>query len=494
MLKMPTLLPKELRHFESVESEDELYQRLIKRPDILTYFLETSLEDETWSEHNAVFTQKILEWISDQYLVGNFPQAFAERLTKVIQPHFGVLQRFLPNSIVVHLHDKSIDINPLLFGTASPHFLDLLVHECRERESHDLSLPIKAVPFQPLGEFLQTGTVRDIWKKPQPELMAILADATRWRAAGLSELCQQTLKRYIDRASVIELLLQSHLERWALLRSDCYDYANQLPFDVKFHESAIDELAFEFLQFSESALKVFKKLKERITILTVSKLLVENPLFSQVVRDCPLLNILDVTGSENFSDEFLTLPASLRGFKLAQCPWLSNALFKKIVGITPHLIELSLASNPQLTAEGWGAISRLKSLKRLDLSHCSQISDEDLKLILRGFPYGTDLVLNECKKISDRGFYEMARTNPRYVTLDLSRCHIGDMGLIEMSTRCQQLVRLKLVRCENITELGLLESAKHAASLKEIDITRCEISPDAIRELKDLKPFLEVIV
>lgn len=493
MLNMPILLPKELRVYEGATSEEELATQLIKRPDLTTQFLEYSLEDETWSSQHSVFTSHILKAVTEDYLLGNFPQSFAERLAIVIHEHAAAIVKFLPKSLTVQLLDHHTEINPLLLGTASPLFHDLIVHECQERGKREIRLSETLRDFEPQEEFILSGTVQNLWKKSRDEILYILRQASRWRIEGLSLLCQETVKRYIASDLVIDLLIECQTNKWDVLRNYCYQHLNELPYDVFFHPSSPEDLAFEFLQFSPTALTLFQRLKDFITILTVSKSLVENIHFSQAVQACPSLRLLDVTDSEVFSDEFLLLPRDLRGLKLSQCPWLTNTLFRKMIGRLPYLKELSLTSNPQLSAETWGALFHLKGLSKLDLSHCNQINDQDLKLILRSFPSGTDLILNECKKISDRAFFEMARSHPHFLTLDLSRCQIGDVGLIEIALRNTQLISLNLSRCENITERGVIESVKHATALKELNLTRCSLAPNVFRELQEINPFLKVI-
>lgn len=492
---MPALMPANLRHLEHMRSEDDLYEHLIKRMDELTLFLETACSDETWCGRHSSLMDRLLDWLTTQYFLGNYPRDFSVRVAQAIQPHYSVLEHELPKWLTIELKDATLEVNPLLFGASSRYFEELIANLCREKQIRSLKLSDGTFNlFQPTLEFINTGTVKDIWKKNKNELLTLLRYNSHWEVIPLAELCQQTLKRYVDVENAVELLLLSHEQRWTVLRHACYEVINKSFPDVLFHESSSDLMIFEFHRFTDAAMKLFKAVNTQITGLIVSGNLTEDEHFSQTVRACPKLLTLDVTDSASFSDEFLELPKELNALKLAQCPWLSNALFKKIVEITPYLKELSLASNPQLTSETWAWIAKLKNLKILDLSHCHQIGDNEFKLISKSFPNGTDLAINECRKITDRAFFEFARTNARFVTLDLSRCSIGDSGLIEIGLHFQALTHLNLTRCELVTEKGVMELVKHAPSLTELTLTHTNVSRDAIQEMHLMKPYLKIIV
>ncbi len=171
---MPALMPRELRYYEQMQSEDALFEHMVKRPDELTTFIETACSDETWCSNHTQLVQRLLDWLTSQYLLGNFPRDFAERIATAIRQHYTILEHEVPDILTIELQDTQIAVNPLLFGTASRYFDELIASVCRETQIRALTLPDTTFGlFQPTLEFINTGTVKDLWKKNKEELFKI---------------------------------------------------------------------------------------------------------------------------------------------------------------------------------------------------------------------------------------------------------------------------------------------------------------------------------
>src|SRR6202034_4523332 len=114
------------------------------------------------------------------------------------------------------------------------------------------------------------------------------------------------------------------------------------------------------------------------------------------------------------------------------------------------------------------------------LTRCGQIGDEDIQLILQASDKLIILSLEECRGITDAGFYQIPKYNPRFTSLNLAITAISDQPLIELANQCSDLTTLDLTRCENITEKGVFELIRAARRLRELIIKDCDIPESAL--------------
>lgn len=494
-MEFPALMPKELLYCEAETSEDNLFALLVKKPTDLIFFFETASDDETWSELHADFMRKMIEWITAQAFNDRLSVDLCKRAVQAIHKHYAILERFIPQNIEIRLKDDSVQINSLLLAVASTFFRDILLRECRDQNASKLSF--EKIPyelFSPIIVFVNTGHIPDLWKKEQNEVVALLHLGQSWRVESVVEACERTLKKYLTKENAIDKLLQAQQELWPLFKQICVDYINDFASGYRLGAPTVERLAFEFFDFSDATLAIFNRLQLFITDLICKGALSENARFGQIVRQCPKLSMLDVAGSLKLSEFFNDIPTDLQGISLAECSWLKAPTLKKMAEICPYIRHLDLSSNFQLNFGDWGELAKFKGLKSLNLSRCHQISDEDFVIILKACGPVTDLVLDECRKIGDKGFFELAKSLPRLTNLSLARCSISDSALLEIATRCRSLINLNLYRCDQLTERGLRELAKHARVLKELNLIHCNITPDTIHAIQLKHPYLHIIL
>lgn len=489
---MPSLLPNELAHYQNVNSDDALFSSLIRNPKELVLFFDSACGDETWSEIHSEFMKKTINWLTFQTFQDKLDSEWLKQTAKAIQDHFAILSPFIPYNIVCKLNDTSVQINSLLFSAASSFFKDILRRECREKNKMTFNLNIPSSRFKPIEEYVYTGKIAYLWKHEQDEIMAILQLGGSWGLDGVVSLCEEALQRYLTPENALEMFLLARRELWPRFKEECIIYMNELNLGFLLFSGSIESVIFEFKEFKEISIDYFKKLSPFITELIIGGNLSEDPYFNEIILKCPKLRSLNISGSNSLNENLYNIPKNLETLNVSQCSWLNNQTLKKIAGICPNLKKIVFASNTQLNFVAWGELSRFHFLESLDLSRCHQISDDDFSVILRACRSLKELVLDECKKISDRGYFELSKALSRLANLDLSRCSITDLALIEIAIRCHRLTVLNLMRCENITEKGISGLAKHANMLKELNLIRCNIPTVIINELKNLKPYLLV--
>lgn len=154
---------------------------------------------------------------------------------------------------------------------------------------------------------------------------------------------------------------------------------------------------------------------------------------------------------------------SLRKINLTGCSFLSDDDLKAVADF-PKLESLSLRDCPQITDAGLKHLSFLYELKQLDLSHFAlSPTNKNLKVTDLGLRY-----LRCCTKLE---------------RLDLSNCNITDVSLKELS-KFIRLKYLNLTGCDQISDQSM-SSISDFAQLRTLHLTGCNISDHSIPYLAD---------
>jgi F-box and leucine-rich repeat protein 2/20 len=490
---MPALLPEKLKYCENIESQQALFELLVKHPPDLILFLESACSDETWAENHSLFLNQAIKWVHDQFFQDSLMMQFAKRLAHVFRQHLSVTKLHLPLNITIELKDKSLPISTLLYGSSSEFLKDLIRSECRDKHSSQIQLrEVSYNTFIAIDDYISNGNAETIDLKDQQTVEAVLKIAFDWNLLDLIEKGQRSLKKWVSPRTAFETLIRAHHKGWTLLRKTCIEYLNSLHLDFCLVDKDHENLAFEFLRFTENSLSYFHQLQPFLTTLIFSGKTTADPQFSELMKHCSHLKCLDLSYSETFTDYLKNIPSTLQELILASCVWLNNESLLFLIKTCPHLEKLVVASDVNLNFEAWGGLQKLPTLQILDVSRCSQIQNEDIKLIIKSCEALHTLSLEECHGISDEGFYHISIFNSQFINLNFSRTNISDQPLIELANHCLHLNYLDLTRCEKITEKGLLEIVRLASTLRELNITSCNIPEFTIGLLKNLKPFLKI--
>ena len=493
-MELPALLPKELEYANLAATDEKLFDLLIKLPPDFVLFFQYACDDETWTENHSVFIKKALNWLTEKTLEDKLLFRFTQEAAAAVRRHPRTLSSILPKNLAAEVEGGSFPISSLLWQGACQYLRILIRQECRDRQTHLLPLKdLTLVVFEAIDEFLQTGEVKNLWRKQEEEIFQVLQQAVAWDLSGLQEIAEDILRRYIARGNVIPLLLRANREKWPILKEACRAFINDLSLGAHLGECKPGHLSFEFYRFSDTALDLFEDLRAELTQLVFSEGISDEPLFSTVVRQCPKLVSLNLTRTRIFSERYADIPQDLKELDLSKCAWLNPATLKKMIEITPHLQALKLAGNTQLNHKSWAELRKLKNLQSLDLSRCHQIGEEEFKVILQACRQVRWLNLSELKKLGFRSFAQMPGLLTSLQELDLSRTSITDEALIEMLPRFGSLHVLDLTRCPNVTEKGVLEGVRGTRLLYTLILTRVAIPEESLKELHRISPYLRVV-
>ncbi len=494
-MELPALLHKSLQYCSEASEDQILFKLLVAHPPHLIKFLERACEDETWAEMHPQFMQAALSWVTEQFYQDHLLMSFAQRIAKAVRNHYETVMPFLPLNLKVKLKDSQLSISGLMFASSSEFLREMCRRECRDRNIRELFLQeISWSVFNAVEEYILKGSTFDLALKDKQELIRILNIAAKWDLKELSRECQIQLKKYLTQENVVETLLKAIKNNREELKTFCCNFINDFKLGCRVENRGPETLAFEFFEFTENSMGIFNQVKEVVTHLVCGGSLTEEIDFTKVVNQCPKLICLDISRSNNFSQYLKEIPEDLQELDVGACSWMTNDNFQNLVGFCPALSKLTLTSNIKVDFEGWGALKKLPALHSLDLTRCSQVGDEELKIILEAAPELVSLSLEECRGISDAGFIDIPNFNSQLTYLNLARTYISDLPLIEISSRCKMINTLNLTRCERLSDKAIEKSISLINNLHELIIIQWKASKSTIKEIKKMKPYLNLVL
>ncbi|CCM04051.1 uncharacterized protein FIBRA_06210 [Fibroporia radiculosa] len=225
---------------------------------------------------------------------------------------------------------------------------------------------------------------------------------------------------------------------------------------------------------------------------------------------CPLLLEIDLNNCKSITDasvrDIWTHLTQMRELRLSHCAELTDAAFPM-----PSRLEPPLGTGPNpfpVSGNGFQQekhpplrLSRnLEHLRMLDLTACSQITDDAIEGIISVAPKIRNLVLAKCTQltdiavesicnldkhlhylhlghaggITDRSIRSLARACTRLRYIDLANClRLTDMSVFELSS-LQKLRRIGLVRVSNLTDQAIYALGERHATLERIHLSYCD--------------------
>ncbi|KAF9268162.1 RNI-like protein [Marasmius fiardii PR-910] len=231
---------------------------------------------------------------------------------------------------------------------------------------------------------------------------------------------------------------------------------------------------------------------------------------SALAKSCPLLLEIDLNGCKLITDiairDIWTFSTHMREMKLSHCPELTDSAFP--APLRRDKAPQVDSPNPFPTTSKQEAdelpplvIPRsFEHLRMLDLTACSQVTDDAIEGIILYAPKIRNLVLNKCSlltdrsvenicrlgrhlhylhlghtsKITDKSVRTLARSCTRLRYVDFANCVLlTDMAVFELSS-LPKLRRVGLVRVSNLTDEAIYALAERHATLERIHLSYCD--------------------
>ncbi|RXW16107.1 hypothetical protein EST38_g9752 [Candolleomyces aberdarensis] len=263
---------------------------------------------------------------------------------------------------------------------------------------------------------------------------------------------------------------------------------------------------------------------------------------SAVVKGCPLLLELDAHGCGNITDiavrEVWTRARRMRQLCLASCDRLTDLAFPSTVKIgeagdaprdqdedntsilgqrehnaargqeaaeaegcsvvtdpaevVPEVQELAIVDPPTIGLCPLTVHQTSESLRILDLSSCTQITDNAIEGIISCAPKLRNIVLRKCALLTDRSVEAICKLGRALHNLDLAHVRqITDEAVKKLVQSCTRLRYVDFACCGNLTDESVVELSK-LPKLHRIGLVRvCNITDTAIYALAARAASLE---
>ncbi|XP_039359908.1 leucine-rich repeat-containing protein 29 isoform X3 [Mauremys reevesii] len=229
--------------------------------------------------------------------------------------------------------------------------------------------------------------------------------------------------------------------------------------------------------------------------------------FVHLLLACPCLSSLDLSGCNSLfmSGTLLSKPetisqaqralTNLRELNLAGLRYLSDLSFNRLTGCAPRLARLSLARchltfefDPYRGSSNYNSSAllsfrnllrflkeRASSLRALDLSGTSITSPAMRSLVQVEGLRLRELVLQNCRDLSNEAIGLLCTHQPHLTALDLTGCsELSDRAALAVSAGLRALQSLCLGKLQRLTDRGLLGIAE-LRSLQRLDLSECSL-------------------
>lgn len=205
-----------------------------------------------------------------------------------------------------------------------------------------------------------------------------------------------------------------------------------------------------------------------------------------VVSGVPTLTSFNLSGCYNVTDIGLSLAfhapcKSLLRLDLALCKQITDSALDRIGQMLPNLEELELGGCSNITNTGLSMIAfGLKKLKKLDLRSCCHVSNQGIASLSgqdsanEGTIALQHLGLQDCQKLSDEALQFVSLGLPSLKSINLSFCaSVTDSGLKHLA-RMPQLREINLRSCDNISDMGIAYLAEGGSRIASLDVSFCD--------------------
>ncbi|XP_036366680.1 dynein regulatory complex subunit 6-like isoform X3 [Octopus sinensis] len=222
-----------------------------------------------------------------------------------------------------------------------------------------------------------------------------------------------------------------------------------------------------------------------------------------ILLHCSKLEHISFLGSPLLTDAaFQKFPKALKIIKLEGNNRISDMSIKLLSRMCPNVSHIYLADCQRLTDICLRYLATCKQLtilnlaecinfsdgicaiklRELNLSNCVHLGDMSLIIISKKLQNLTYLSLSFCDNISESSLEALGQA-PNLISLDISGSSCSDQSISAIGKRAR-MKNINISQCTNITDLGLQKFAKQCPGLEQIDLSHClQITDVAIKNL-----------
>ena len=198
----------------------------------------------------------------------------------------------------------------------------------------------------------------------------------------------------------------------------------------------------------------------------------------KVVQGCPRLKDLRAGEIRGFNDKDLLLELfernNLERLLLSHCTDLDDeSLLLLIQGVDPEIDVLTDR-----------AVVPPRKFKHLDFSRCRGLTNKSIKRLAYNVPNLVGLRLSQCSPLSDDAVTGIMESAPLLTHLDLEELDLSNSALTTLSkSLCASRLRhLNVSYCENLGDPGMLPVLRACSSLRNLEMDNTRVSDLALTE------------
>lgn len=208
------------------------------------------------------------------------------------------------------------------------------------------------------------------------------------------------------------------------------------------------------------------------------------------------LNCVDLVSCQNITDiGFQHIAENLKNLTILDISYCSGITVASDLRITEHLTKLtslSIGGNYVTDLVMENITKRLTNLKFLDLSCCSELTNQGLRHVGERLINLTDLTLDNCPKLSDHGFGTMVHL-AKLSKLKLIDLNINTQTFALIAENLKNLTSIQLSSCSLLTDLTLKYLVENLSKLEEIVIRgQCDVTKETVTELRQRFPNVNI--
>lgn len=204
-----------------------------------------------------------------------------------------------------------------------------------------------------------------------------------------------------------------------------------------------------------------------------------------LLQSCPMLKRVKFNNSENISDE--TVKAmhqnckSLVEIDLHNCPRITDKYLRVIFLELSQLREFRISNASGITdllLELIPSEPYLEKLRIIDITGCNAITDKLVEKLVVCAPRLRNVVVSKCFQITDASLRALSHLGRSLHYIHLGHCsHITDFGVAALVRACHRIQYIDLACCTQLTDWLLVELT-NLPKLRRIGLVKCNMITD----------------
>jgi len=176
---------------------------------------------------------------------------------------------------------------------------------------------------------------------------------------------------------------------------------------------------------------------------------------------------------------------TLEQLSLQDCQKLTDESLKHISEGLTNIQRINLSFCVSVTDTGLKSLSRLPSLRELNLRSCDNVSDIGVGFLAESTSASlTRLDVSFCDRVSDSAMAHLATGLPTLTSLSMSSCQVTDQGIARLAPHMKALNTLNIGQCVKLTDRAVQTISEEIKSLRSIDLYGCtKISSEGLKVL-----------